>query len=128
MIDSNLDDLDSTLKTLALKCVSEYSRLYPERKAAVISITWRSSADQQTAYDNGLSKCKAGQGKHECLNDEGKPAAKAFDFKVFDEDGDYIADGADDWYADFGSIAEDLGLVWGGSWKHPDYDHCELKG
>jgi hypothetical protein len=126
MADANLDDLDPTLKPLAEACLAQYASVYPDRHPAKIITTWRSNADQQAAYDAGLSKCKAGEGKHNCFLD-GKPASRAFDFAVFDEMGNYIADGTDDYYYDFANIGKKLGLVWGGDFvSFPDFDHMEL--
>lgn len=126
MTDANLNDLCPELQTIAVKCLNDYVSAFPDRRAAKIIVTWRSAADQQAAYDAGLSNCKPGEGKHNCTVD-GKPASRAFDFAVFDEDGNYITDGTDDYYADFGVIAVKNGLVWGGNWTGwKDYDHCEL--
>ncbi len=127
MPDANLNDLDPALKSLASACLAEYSSTYPARHAAKIIVTFRSAADQTAAYNAGLSQCKAGQGKHNVCTSNGKPAARAFDFAVFDEDGSYIADGTDDWYADFAAIGKKHGLVWGGDWTgFKDWDHLEL--
>jgi len=128
MTDSNISDLDQQLQPIALKCLSDWVAQYPERKPVKILVTWRSNTDQQAAYNAGLSKCKAGEGKHNCMDVNGKPASRAFDFAVFDEDGNYITDGTDDWYTDFGIIAVANGLHWGGNWTggFKDYDHCEL--
>lgn len=127
MTDANINDLDLELRPIAQKCLADYVAAYPGRHPAKILITWRSNADQEAAYNAGLSKCKAGEGKHNCMID-GKPASRAFDFAVFDEDGNYITDGTDDWYADFGAIAVKNGLNWGGNWTggFKDWDHCEL--
>jgi hypothetical protein len=47
-----------------------------------------------------------------CLAD-GMPAARAFDFAVFDENGAYLSDGIDSRYATIGMIAANLKQVWG---------------
>lgn len=126
MTDRNLTDLDPTLQPIAQTCLDEWRSTYPDRKAAAIIVTWRSDADQQAAYDAGLSKCKAGEGKHNVTVD-GNPASRAFDFATFDSSGNYIADGTHPYYADFGAIAVNQGLVWGGNWEgFKDFDHCEL--
>lgn len=128
MTDNNLNDLDPVLQPIAQKCLADWIAQYPERKPVKILITWRSNADQQAAYNAGLSKCKAGEGKHNCVTPKGKPASRAFDFACFDEtDGSYITDGTDGYYADFGDIAKANGLDWGGDWhSFKDYDHVEL--
>jgi|SRR5665213_1249878 len=129
MADRSLADLDPSLQPLAQSCLDAYKTTYPDRHPASIIVTWRSNDDQQAAYDAGLSKCKPGEGKHNVTID-GKPAARAFDFACFTDGGNYIADGQHQYYADFGGIAESLGLSWGGAWTggFKDWDHCELKG
>lgn len=127
MTDRNIFDLAPVLQLLAEACLTDWGSTYPERKPVKIIVTWRSNADQQAAFNAGLSKCKAGEGKHNCMVD-GKPASQAFDFACFTDSGDYIADGTHPYYADFGVIARDNGLDWGGDWTggFKDYDHCEL--
>lgn len=122
MTDANLEHLHPTLKALAETWLNEY---HATNRSAKITVTWRSSEDQMKAYDAGLSNTKPGQSKHEAMID-GKPASRAFDFSLYDEQGNYIADGTDEWYADAGKIAEGLGLKWGGRWHHPDWDHVEM--
>lgn len=128
MVDANPDDLHPDLKPLALACLADYASTYPERHPARIIITWRSAEDQQAAYDTGKSNAKPGESKHEFMLD-GKRAARAFDYAVYDEMGDYIEDGTDDWYADFAALGKKRGLVWGGDWKErQDWDHLEMAG
>lgn len=126
MADSNLNDLHPDLKPIALGCMADWIAIYPARKPVRITVTWRSPSDQQRAYDAGLSNAKPGQGKHEFMLN-GVPASKAFDWACFSDDGNYIADGKHPYYADFGALAKKRGLIWGGDWHHPDYDHAELK-
>lgn len=89
-------------------------------------VTWRCAADQDAAKAKGLSNASAGQSPHNCTNPAGEPFSKAFDFAVFDDGAHYITDGADDRYKQAGEIGEQLGLVWGGRWNKPDFDHLEL--
>jgi hypothetical protein len=129
MADRNLSDLDPVLQPIAQDCLDTYKSTYPERRTAAIIVTWRSDADQQAAYDAGLSRCKSGEGKHNVTID-GKPASRAFDFAVFTDDGHYIANGEHPYYADFAAIGKALGLNWGGDWTEGfrDWDHMELSG
>lgn len=127
MTDTNLQDLHPYLQPIAQKCLDIYEIKYPNRHPAKIIQTWRSAADQQQAYDDGLSNAKPGESKHEFMIN-GKPASRAFDFAVFNDDGSYISDGTDEWYEDFADIGKSLGLCWGGDWTggFKDYDHLEL--
>ena len=91
-----------------------------------ISTTWRDSSAQSAAYAAGLSKAKPGQSPHECVDAQGNPFSKAFDFSIIRE-GAYISNGEDPAYTAAGAIGKALGLVWGGDFKSfPDYDHLEI--
>lgn len=126
MTDHDLNDLDPRLKPIAEKCLADWVLAYPDRHPVKITVTWRSNADQQAAYNAHLSNCKAGEGMHNCTID-GKPASKAFDYACFDDAGHYITNGSNSYYADFGDIAVANGLIWGGDWHGwKDFDHCEL--
>lgn len=120
---------DSNIRHLCPELLKIYQQWLMQCIAAGLGakaiVTWRSSIDQDTAKASGLSNASAGQSPHNCCDDNGDPFSKAFDFAIF-ENGVYITDGKDDRYTQAGEIGEQLGLVWGGRWKHPDYDHLEL--
>lgn len=126
--DTDITHLHPDLLPIAVKCLSEWLSTYPERRPAKITQTWRSAAYQQHLFNIGASEIPAGKSLHEFTLPDGTPAAKAFDWALFDEDGNYIEDGTDDWYADFAAIGKQHGLRWGGDYKHakPDWDHLEL--
>lgn len=127
MADTDINDLHPDLKPLAEEFLRQYTAL--GRKVKIIQ-TWRSSEYQAELHaKNPTGAAPPGKSKHEFMID-GKPASKAFDFALYDEDGDYIEDGTDNWYAEAGDIATNLGLLWGGNFVHAkkDWDHCELKG
>lgn len=98
-----------------------------------ITHTWRSPEYQNELYAQGrttpgkiVTGLRGSMSKH-CFMLNGKPAAKAFDFGVFDK-GTYITNGEDKRYLQAGEIGEALGLGWGGRWKVPhDPSHLELK-
>lgn len=119
-----ISDLHPDLQPLATEWLKEYTAL---GRKVQITETWRSHLYQQELHDKGHSNAPAGKSKHEFTID-GKPASKAFDFALYDEDGNYITDGTDDWYADAGEIGKKLGLIWGGDFVHApkDWDHLEL--
>lgn len=91
-----------------------------------ITVNWRSSAEQAVAKANGLSNAGPDESPHNCCMADGTPAAKAFDWAVFNPDGSYVTDGKDPRYSACGAIVQGLGLTWGGSWIHPDFDHAEM--
>jgi hypothetical protein len=127
MSDRSMDDLCPTLQSIAKEWLSQCKTAFANSGSYVgLIVTWRSSSDQDQAKSLGLSNAAAGQSPHNCVNDKGQPASKAFDFGVFEDNGNYIADGEDDRYAKAADIGKSLGLVWGGDWDNPDWDHLEL--
>lgn len=124
MPDSNLLHLDPDLFKIYRQWITQ---CHAAGLAVKVIVTWRSAADQNAVKANNLSNASAGQSPHNCCDAEGDPCSRAFDFAVFDKNAAYIKDGADPRYRHAGVIGERLGLVWGGRWKHPDYDHLEMK-
>lgn len=94
--------------------------------------TYRSPAEQDQIYAKGrtipgriVTNLKGYASKH-CFTINTKPAAKAFDFGVYDN-GEYVQDGSDSRYLTAGEIGESLGMTWGGRWKKPfDPGHLEI--
>lgn len=126
MVDKSLDDLHPTLKALVPVFLEKWAQEYPERKHIVITETFRPPAREDELHAEGITKATGATCDH-CDMLDGKPASRAFDFVIYDEDGQPITDGMDDWYADAGEIAKEIGLVWGGDFTHPDPDHIQLK-
>lgn len=124
-VSKDLADLHPDLRPLAQRWLELYT--LTGRKAKITQ-TWRSPEYQaQLHAANPTGAAPSGKSKHECVDSEGKPASKAFDFALYDKHGTYITDGSHEWYRDAGEIAEQLGLKWGGRFnKHPDPDHIEL--
>jgi hypothetical protein len=136
MTDSSLSDLDPVFQPLATQMMAEGNAAIAPSNARII-ITWRSAQDQQAAKAHGASLAGPGQSPHNCCQADGTPAARAFDYAVFDENGAYVSVGADSRYATIGMIAVNLKQVWGGNWSHGidqngnpfdhrDYDHVEM--
>lgn len=123
MADCNINDLCPPLLILyrewLMQCIAA-------GLAVKVIVTWRSPSDQNIAKAKGLSNASAGESPHNCYNADGSMGSKAFDFACFDENGNYITNGADPRYTQAGEIGKSIGLVWGGDWHHPDYDHLEL--
>lgn len=98
-----------------------------------VIFTYRMPVEQDVLYNKGrtrpgsiVTNLRGNQSKH-CFTIEGQPAAKAFDFGVFENDGSYQGNGKDIRYVRAGIIGEQLGLRWGGRWKSPfDPSHLEL--
>lgn len=92
-----------------------------------VIVTYRSLVDQENCKALGLSNAGSGQSPHGCVDCNGKPASRAWDFAIFDEKAKYITDGSDPRYAQAGNIGKELGLEWGGDWlKWKDWDHLQL--
>lgn len=123
MADSKLLDLRPELQSIARQFLDACNTLFRTR----ITETWRNADEQGAAHDKGLSNAKAGESPHNCCDAHGKPSARGFDFAILEKDGTYVKDGADPRYAKAGEIGESLGLVWGGHFPKPDYDHLQLK-
>jgi peptidoglycan L-alanyl-D-glutamate endopeptidase CwlK len=95
--------------------------------------TWRSPEEQLVAFNSGKSKRL--KGPHNYVDDNGKPASRAFDFALlingkitWSTTIDNDQNGHPD-YIEIGQIGKDLGLEYGGDWPHlKDYDHLQLKG
>lgn len=132
MADSNFTDLDLGLQPLAQQWLDQTNAAISPFKCRIV-VTWRDANAQNAAKAAGLSKAGAGSSPHNCCLPDGTPASKAFDFAVFDPDGNYISDGTNPAYATAGQIAESLGLEWAGTWTidqdgcGPDYDHIQIR-
>lgn len=124
MIYKSLDLLHPTLRALAQTMLNEWADTHPDRHPIVITETWRDPARENDLRMKGITRATGKSCEH-CFMLDGKPASRAFDFLLY-EDGKPITDGSDEWYEDAGAIAKKLGLVWGGDFTHPDYDHVEL--
>lgn len=122
MSDRDISDLDPQLQVL----YREWKMQCNNAGLVVTAVeTYRDAIAQDDAKAHGLSNASAGQSAHNCCDADGNPASRAFDFAVFDN-GKYVTDGTDDRYFQAGRIAEGLGMVWGGRWSKPDYDHIEM--
>jgi hypothetical protein len=111
-------DLQSKMHTVIILCGQAGFRILPIQG-------WRDLKTQAALYEQGLSAAKGFDGPHTQI-DNGIPCSKAFDFACFDGMGNYIKDGTHPDYKKAGLIAKAQGLVWGGDWEHPDWDHIEL--
>lgn len=122
MASRRIEDLHPDLQLICHEFLAQAAN---QNIDVLITCTWRSNIEQDIAKAKGLSNASAGQSPHDCCNADGSPNSKAFDFGIFDN-GKYVTDGTDERYRKAGEIGESLGLVWGGSWNHPDWDHIEL--
>lgn len=121
MIDSSISDLDPTLQPLATQWLLECATQGLDVK---ITETWRDPERENKLHTQGITKATAITCDH-CDMIDGKPASKAFDFACF-RNNVYIQNGEDIAYAVAGKIAEQLGLIWGGNFTNPDFDHVQL--
>lgn len=87
--------------------------------------TWRDPVREDALHAQGITAATGLTCKH-CFMLDHKPASKAFDFALFNDHGDYIADGSAQLYLKAGELGEGIGLTWGGRWHHKDYDHLEI--
>ena len=131
MTDRNLDDLDPAFKPVAVAILAAANAAISQNRCNV-TITWRDAQEQDEAAADGASKAHFGQSPHNCVDSDGNPAARAFDFAIITPHGQYVTDGSDSRYATVGRIAVEQGCVWGGNWNletdgcEPDFDHIEM--
>lgn len=101
---------------------------------AFLTETFRSCADQDNDYAQGrtatgniITNAKGGQSPHNCMNPDGNPAARAFDFAIQDSTGILNWDASDSEWQSAIKIGEALGLVSGSNFHSPkDFPHLEL--
>jgi hypothetical protein len=92
---------------------------HPEGPLVELSATYRGPVDQQKAYEEGFSNAPFGQSFHNFH--------PAYAFDVYFNQG-----GVADWsfrnFQEFGEMAEEIGLEWGGRWRTlVDGAHVQLK-
>lgn len=118
MADTTIGDLHPDLQPLA----EAFLQRVPNSK---IIQGFRNQSYQDQLHFQGISPLTGSTSLH-CFTIDGKPASKAFDFGLFEDDGSYIKDGTDPRYAEAGQVAITLGLRWGGDFTNPDFDHIQL--
>ena len=131
MADRNLLDLDPTLRPLCQQFIAQCAA---QGIKVGISQTYRSNADQDADYACGRTapgpiktNAQAGQSPHNCVDDQGNPAAKAFDFFIYSPDGVNLDwDASDPTWQKVIAIGEALGLVSGSTFRFRDNDHFEM--
>lgn len=91
----------------------------------LIYCTYRGEEEQNQAFAEGKSKLKYPHSKHNAVDENGKPASKAFDCVPYKNGQAQWNDAAS--YAKMGALAPEFGLEWGGNWKMRDKPHFQLK-
>jgi len=131
MNDRLLSDLHPILEPLAQQFLDNCKE---SGISAFIDQTYRNETDQNNDYAQGrtapgriITNAQYGQSPHNCVDSQGNPAAKAFDFAIQNVTGILDWDASDpEWQAAI-KIGEALGLV-SGSCFHSivDNPHFEL--
>lgn len=123
MTSRSINDLCPALQPLAREFMI---RCAAENIPTVITCTLRSNEEQDVLYAQGrtapgkiITNAKAGQSKHN--------TGEAFDVGLKNQDGSMDWDDTNPHWLHMGQVGEELGLIWGGRWKHPDKPHFELK-
>lgn len=122
MPDKNLDDLHPDIRPL---CEQFLQDCKDHGLDVILVETWRDPTREDDLHAKGITKATSATCKH-CFTINGEPASKAFDYLLLDENNRIIEDGKDDCYSLAGVLAEKLGLIWGGRFHKPDYDHVEI--
>ncbi len=121
-VDKDLNDLHPDLKTL---CAQFLAACAGAGLKVRVTETWRDPAREDELHAKGITAATGANCKH-CFEIDGAPASKAFDFICIDGRGAIIGDGTNAVYTQCGVIGRALGLIWGGDFHHPDYDHMEI--
>lgn len=123
MASRKIEDLCPEMQTKALEFKEACADVGID---VLIYCTWRGEEEQNKAFAEGKSKLKFPKSKHNAVDEEGKPASRAFD--AVPTKGNILLWSDSAKFAKMGEIAEELGLEWGGSWKtFKDRPHFQLK-
>lgn len=128
-----ITDLDPTLQGLAQEFLDQCKLI---KLRAILIETYRGTDEQNADYEQGrnlpgpiITNAKGGQSPHNCCLFDGKPAARAFDFALYNPDGRSLDWNAHDaaWQTAI-QIGKSLGLVSGSTFPKGlvDSDHFEL--
>jgi len=126
-----ISDLDPRLQALAQEFLD---RCEVANIQAIITQTWRSSAEQDADYAQGrtvpghiITNAKGGESPHNCTLPDGTPAARAFDFGIMCGENQLDWDADDDEWQTAIAIVKALGLVSGSTFHGiQDNPHAEL--
>lgn len=122
MTDRNLNDLHPLLEPICKQFIAECQAVGLN---AIVTETWRDPAREDQLHAQGITAARGDTCKH-CFMLGNVKASKAFDFAILDEQNRMVEAGTDERYSQAGLIAGKLGLLWGGNFHRPDYDHCEI--
>jgi len=125
LMSSKLEDLDPDVQEMAQKLIDACAA---EGVTIKITHTHRTFQEQWEIYQQGRSK----PGKKVTSAPPGYSwhnYRRAFDVAIVSYPGDLTPhDLYDGNWEKIGTLAESLGLDWGGRWKHPDKPHLEHHG
>jgi peptidoglycan LD-endopeptidase CwlK len=128
-----ITDLDPVLQPLAQQFLARCAAVGLQ---AIIIQTYRSAEGQDADYQQGrsapgpiITNARGGDSPHNCMDANGNPAARGFDFALYAPSGhtlDWVAGDAQ-WKTAI-EIVESLGLISGSTFpgKLCDNDHAEL--
>ena len=123
-VSRSLDKLHPTLRTRWLWMQAEWAKRHPDSPQPFITCTWRSHEEQTRLVAEGKSNAQPGQSLHNF-----EPAL-AFDVAFDPNSANGIGNDVTwvfDWYQKWGELAEEIGLQWGGRWKHlRDGPHVQM--
>lgn len=130
MASRSLNDLCPEMKDLCSKFLVQ---CLAEGINAFVTCTYRSSAEQDADYSQGRSRAgavitnaKGGESAHNCVDLQGLPAARAFDFAIKTTEGSLDWNASDAQWQRAIHIGQSLGLVSGSNWRMKDNPHFEL--
>jgi peptidoglycan L-alanyl-D-glutamate endopeptidase CwlK len=133
MASRDLNDLETRTHGLAIEFLLQCKA---GGVNAFIDATYRSNEEQDADYAQGrtvpgkiITHAKAGESPHNCTDENGIPAARAFDIAIYDDNGELDWDLKSYRWEFAHQIGRDLGLELGVDWPEPKTDgpHFELK-
>lgn len=122
MPDRNLNDLHPDIKPL---CEQFLQDCKSHGLDVIITETFRDPTREDDLHAKGITRATGFTCKH-CFMLNHKPASKAFDFAILDENNRLVTDGEDERYQLAGVLGKKIGLHYGGDFSHPDWDHFEI--
>jgi hypothetical protein len=115
--DEVISSLHPAFQPIARRILDIGQKQMPKGSKLIFTDGMRTVAEQAAALASGKSKVSIGWHNY----------GLGLDFGIIDETGAYVTNGRDARYTAVGYICKSsiVGLIWGGDWADPDYDHFE---
>lgn len=135
MASRDIKDLDPAFQEKAqqfLDLCNKHPVISAAGATTFLTCTYRSDAEQNADYAQGrttpgkiITNAIAGQSSHNCVDANGHPSARGFDFAIKKADGSLDWAASDNLWQTALAIGKSLGLVEGACWHMHDNPHLE---